>query len=141
MRTTDLSLLLFLLLLLLLFDAPKLQVALLRPALGSNVSPTCRALYFFSCVCGGGGSSGGAGNPLFSRGAFSLCLSGCLLLCCDSSDLDFTAPGGAVTNKGLPGGDLNVEAFRGYSQGVHEAFRQDTTFAVERTVRLSIKCN
>ena len=70
----------------------------------------------------GGRSSGGAGNPLFSRGAFSLCLSGCLLLCCDSSDLDFTAPGGAVTNKGLPGGDLNVEAFQGYFQAVLEAF-------------------
>ena len=27
----------------------------MRPALGSKVSPTCRALYFFSCVCGGGG--------------------------------------------------------------------------------------
>ena len=89
----------------------------------------------------GGGSSGGAGNPLFSRGAFSLCLSESLLLCFNGSDLDSAAPVGAVTNKVLPGDDLSVEAFRGYFQGVHEAFRQDTTFVVERTLRLSIPCN
>lgn len=89
----------------------------------------------------GGGSSGGAGNPLFSRGAFSLCLSESLLLCFNGSGLDSAAPGGAVTNKVLPGDDLSDEAFRGYFQGVHEAFRQDTTFVVERTLRLSIPCN
>ena len=97
--------------------------------------------FIFRVCMGGGRNSGGAGKPLFSRGAFSLCISESLLLCFNGSDLDSVAPGEAVTNKVLPGGDLSVEAFRGYFQGVHEAFRQDTTFAVERTVRLSIKCN
>ena len=90
-------------------DALKLQVALMRPTLGSKVSPTCRT--FSSGE--GGLSRGGADNSLFSKGAFSLCLSDSLLHCCNGPGLDSAAPGGAVTNKGLPGGDLNVEAFRG----------------------------
>ena len=81
-------------------------------------------------------SCGGTGNALFSKGEFSLCLNDSLLLCCNASDLDSAAPGVAVTNKGLPRGDLKVEAFRGHFQGDHEA-----TFAVERRLRLSIPCN